>query len=378
MPEMPESSRGGSDTARGMPDAVNEIRQGVAGNPIPEALETPGSDPSNGAPSVGSALSTGDGFDPASSFDSASGLDLRPLGSDSANVPSLGATPLVPVETDGLVRVSRISGLSADCGVLPTVPGAVSRDSARLVRTKVDPIGHRNSVVACPVITGLQGESSPLINGAIHIFLSPGALMRQLGGPAGAQQQGLKVTRGRLLTLLDEGLKNGSECAGFWLYGLEEQMCFLPVAELEPLSETIETVLLLARASTGGISMERAVRELSSRMFFHTGGWGSGAAGVEPSMSEDEVAVSETIEPLQLFVSPVSLLKSGHIGQVATVSLAEVNEILGERAGVVVEPGMGYALSIPRELLPESESSQEKYSVIGSSKRRDPSDPAGT
>lgn len=37
-----------------------------------------------------------------------------------------------------------------------------------------------------------------------------------------------------------------------------------PVAELEPLSETIETVLLLARASTGGISMERAVRELSS------------------------------------------------------------------------------------------------------------------
>lgn len=115
-------------------------------------------------------------------------------------------------------------------------------------------------------------------------------------------------------------------------------------------------------------------------MFFHTemGRWGSGAAGVEPSMSEDEVAVSETIEPLQLFVSPVSLLKSGHIGQVATVSLAEVNEILGERAGVVVEPGMGYAL-IPRaKPLPESESSQEKYSVIGSSKRRDPSDPAGT
>lgn len=105
MPEMPESSRGGSDTARGMPDAVNEIRQGVAGNPIPEvSLETPGSDPSNGAPSVGSALSTGDGFDPASSFDSASGLDLRPLGSDSANVPSLGATPLVPVETDGLAK----------------------------------------------------------------------------------------------------------------------------------------------------------------------------------------------------------------------------------------------------------------------------------
>ena len=50
MPEMPESSRGGSDTARGMPDAVNEIRQGVAGNPIPEALETPGSDPSTVPP----------------------------------------------------------------------------------------------------------------------------------------------------------------------------------------------------------------------------------------------------------------------------------------------------------------------------------------
>ncbi|MFT3943828.1 MAG: hypothetical protein QM705_08400 [Ancrocorticia sp.] len=285
----------------------------------------------------------------AGAFDPASGLDLRPLGSDSASVPSLGATPLVPVESDRFVRTT--TPTTANCDVLPAVPTSVSRDSARSVRAKVDPIGHWDSVVACPVVTGPQGESSPLINGAIHIFLSPGALMRQLGGPAGAQQHGLTVTRGRLLTLLDEGLKSGLECAGFWLYGLEEQLCFLPVAELEPLAETIETVLFLARASTSGISAEQAVKELSGRTFFHTGGWGSSGA----------IAGASTLptDLLQLFVSPVSLLKSGHVGQVATVGLAEVGEILGERTGVVIEQGMGYALTIGRELLPEAEPAQE-------------------
>ena len=281
----------------------------------------------------------------AGAFDPGSGLDLRPLGSDSASAPSLGATPLVPVEMDQLVRTTT-APTTASCDVLPAVPASVSRDSARSVRAKVDPIGHWDGVVACPVVVGPQGESSPLINGAIHIFLNPGALMRQLGGPAGAQQQGLKVTRGRLLTLLDEGIKSGVECAGFWLYGVEEQPCFLPLAELEPLAETIETVLLLARASTGGISVEQAVKELSGRMFFHTDGWGSGGASAGVS--------AVPTDPLLLFVSPVSLLKSGHVGQVATVSLAEVGEILGGRAGVVVEQGRGYALSIPRELLPES------------------------
>lgn len=322
----------------------------------------------------------------AGAFDPSSGLDLRPLGSDSASAPSLGATPLVPVERDQLVRTTT-APTTVSCDVLSAVPASVSRDSARLVRTKLDPIGRWDGVVACPVVTGPQGESSPLINGAIHIFLNPGALMRQLGGPAGAGQHGLRVTRGRLLTLLDEGIKSGIECGGFWLYGLEEQPCFLPVAELKPLDETIETVLLLARASTGGISAEQAIKELSGRVFFHTDGWGSGGAsagvssvagtgstpiiettgskgvsvdtGVEdlsgsPAKSLDGTSISATIDPLQLFVSPVSLLKSGHVGQVATVSLAEVGEILGERAGVVVEPGMGYALSIPRELLPES------------------------
>ncbi len=305
-------------------------------------------------------------------FDPASGLDLRPLGSDSASAPSLGATPLVPMETDGLVSARAVANFSAEFAVLPAVPAAVSRDSARSVRTEVDPIGHWDNVVACPVVSGPQGDSSPLINGAIHIFLSPGALMRQLGGLAGAQHHGLKVTRGRLLTLLDEGITCGVECAGFWLYGLEEQPRFLPVAELEPLAETIAAVLLLARASTGAISVEQAVRELSGRTFFHNGGWGSGVAdtgGVNPGVADDVASPhgatdagdlsaggpSPNTEFLQLFVSPISLLKSGHIGQVATASFADVGEILGERAGVVVEPGMGYALTIARELLPESE-----------------------
>lgn len=329
MPEMPESSRGGSDVARGMLDAVNEVRQGGTGS-----------------------------LDPASSFDPASGLDLRPLGSDSASVPSLGATPLVSVEADEVVRTVVTASAVTVFSVLPSVPRSVSRDESRVVRTKLDPIGRWDGVVACPVVTGPQGESSPLINGAIHIFLNPGALMRQLGGPSGAQQHGLTVTRGRLLTLLDEGLKSGPECAGFWLYGLEEQPRFLPGAELEPLAETIETVLLLARASTGGISVDQAVKELSGRTFFHTGGWGSSGASAGVSAVPTDL--------LQLFVSPVSLLKSGHVGQVATVGLADVSEILGERAGVVIEQGMGYALTIPRELLPEAESAQENEPLVES------------
>ncbi len=397
MPEVFDSALVTPDPTAETPDAADEARSSVPSGVGPEAfgaidavpaanthapagkLDPVARDKPNFAVTLDlHPLGAGSDSDPVS------GLDLRPLGSDSASAPSLGATPLVPVGADEFVRTTTAPTASASCDVLPAVPTSVSRDESRAIRTKLDPIGHWDSVVACPVVVGSQGESSPLINGAIHIFLNPGALMRQLGGPAGAQKHGVKVTRGRLLTLLDEGLKSAPECAGFWLYGLVEQPCFLPVLELEPLAETIEIVLLLARASTGGISIEQAVQELTGRIFFHTDGWGSSAVATAGSIGpvsaaqttirngitadtgakdlsggssahKDGTSVSESSELLQLFVSPVSLLKSGHVGQVATVGLAEVGEILGGRAGVVVEKGMGCALTIPRELLLESD-----------------------
>ncbi len=316
--------------------------------------------------------------------DSASGLDLRPLGADSDSAPSIGATPLVPVETDQL-EASFSSGKSvgttsatgdrppgptpindagAHLSILPAVPSSISREAARKTRTELDPIGHWDAVVACPVLMGPQGESSPVLRGAIHLFLTPGSLMRRLEGPIGAARFGLKVTRGRLLTLLSEGLNAGAACTGFWIYGMEKDPRFLPSSDLEPLAETIETILLLARASTGGIALADAVTHLAKRTFFHLGGWNSETSELdtvsrqpavitEPHQTiPEESPGKENFRFLPLYVSPISLLKAGRLGQVATVRLDEISQALEGYDGVVVEPGTGYALTLSRAQLP--------------------------
>ncbi|MFT0848914.1 SseB family protein [Actinomycetaceae bacterium L2_0104] len=323
---------------------------------------------------------------------SASGPDLRPLGADSSTAPGLGATPLVPIETerivsgdDGAAPTAHPAGPerrpALDPGAdgpgveaaLPAVPVSMPREAARRVRTALDPLGHWDAVVACPVRMGPQGESSPLLRGALHIFLTPSSLMRQLGGPAGAERFSLKVTRGRLLTLLHQGLTSGPQCSGFWIYGMEDHPEFLPCGDLEPLAETIETVLLLARASTGGIALSEAVTSLSSRTFFHLGGWnteadeepgndskGSGepgndsqpdAAVARPQTNLETSISHDGFHMLPLYVSPVSLLKSGHVGQVATARLDEIAGMLEGYDGVVVEPGTGYSLVLSRDQL---------------------------
>ena len=294
----------------------------------------------------------------------ATGLDLRPLGADSDSAPGVGATPLVPLERDVAAGSYAHDNVGAWLSVLPAIPQSMSRDAARATRTALDPVGHWDAIVACPVRTGPQGESSPLLGGALHLFLTPGSLMRQIGGPSGAERVGLKVTRGRLLTLLAEGLNAGTACAGFWIHGMEDEPRFLPYSELEPLAETIDTVLLLARASTGGLSLADAVGSLSTRSFFRVGGWKadsteSGGEDLPSSAATDlgqsvrgSSSTQEEFRLLPLYVSPVSLLTSGHLGHVATVRLDEVAQVLEGYDGVVVEPGTGYALTLSRAQLP--------------------------
>lgn len=366
-----------------------------------------------------------------SSLGSNDGLDLRPLGADSESAPGIGATPLIPLETDRVVdpavgahpalRGSSVpavpepngstgarwsgnehhpvpdpsapgryaeefpasgfyrdgarqgdgaaasgSPLPNDFPALPALPATVSREAARATRMALDPTGHWDAVVACPVLEGPQGDSSPLVGGAIHLFLTPGALMRQLGGPRGAERIGLKVTRGRLLSLLEEGLNAGGACGGFWIHGMSDEPQFLPSSALEPLAETMETILVLARASTGGMSLSGAVSRLGSHSFFHLGGWKSDASETSDAQ-ESSVAIADpansaphgeagsgSFRLLPLFVSPVSLIASGHLGDVATVRLNEVVGAMDGYDGVVVEPGAGYSLTLTRAQLLEA------------------------
>lgn len=234
--------------------------------------------------------------------------------------------------------------------ILPPPPAVIDTDRGREVRTLLNPLEKWDAVVGCVSAhtqrSESEGSGSAVVNGCTYIFLTPQAMVAALGRPDSLNEFGLGVRKGRLLTLLADGLAGGA-CSGFWIFGLDgmAEPQFLPADDLLPMADVMQSILVLARAATGAIDTGRVMNVLGDHSFYHGGGWLKGS-----DSSESDQKVSEG-EFFPLFLSPVSLLRSGQIGQVATTKLDEAADAAQGWAGIVIEPGAGYALHIPVEQL---------------------------
>lgn len=245
----------------------------------------------------------------------------------------------------GATEVSEAQTNPAWASILPPAPSTIDTDRGRTVRIQLDPVGKWDSVVAC-VAGGGPDKPTQIIGHCSYIFLTPESLTATLGRPDMLGRFGLSMRRARLLTLLIDGLEAQSACSGFWIFGLPNAQGpqFLPCSDLMPMADLLETILTLARAMSGTAESGQILSALSDRRFYHGGGWEGGVASTSNNADQKEY--------FPLYLSPVSLVKSGVIGQVATVRLSEVGPMLGEYSGVIIEPDAGYALVIPKDQLP--------------------------
>ena len=244
--------------------------------------------------------------------------DLRPLGSGGEGASPLDSTPLIPLDS-GIIQGGGRESNDSSHSLLPLPPAYVDPAAARRLRNRLDPVGHWDAVVACATPVG---SSSPLVDGAVHVFLNSGSLVRQ-------RTPGLEIHKARLVSLLNDGL--GASCTGFWLYGLTRSPEFLPAQDLAPMAETLSVIVTLAKAASGSLTPDEALTQLLPCSFFYD----ATSAGPEAWVP--------------LFVSPVHLLQSGHAGNTAMASLEELvnNPEEPALAGFVIEPGAGYSLTIP-------------------------------
>ncbi len=245
--------------------------------------------------------------------------------------------------------------------VLPAVPGAdfstiprksltVLAGEGRTVRQRLDLVGNWDRVVACATYEESPGQIIRLLNGVAYIFLTPQALAAALPNPAAV---GIRMTKVRLLTLLSESLET-SDFIGTWIFGLsEERPYFLPKADLEPMGELLNSLLVLARAHAGVLSPAQAYEELRDRSFFCAGAWDS---------HEGEQ------HHFPLYLSPLHLIHAGGSGNVSTLKLREAAALLatdkglvdshgsqseigeGRGGALVVEPTQPYALYLPYDV----------------------------
>ncbi|MCF2706104.1 hypothetical protein I6E29_02325 [Arcanobacterium haemolyticum] len=233
----------------------------------------------------------------------------------------------------------------------------IDTDAGRGVRLRLDPIGQWDRVVACATVLDERGEYTNLLAGCAHVFLTPQALASALPEPAAAQ---VRMTKGRLLTILSESLAE-PDFRGVWIYGLPgaSKPEYLPVADLAPMEEILATMLTMARTRAGQIPREQALAALAERGFFYKGAWDSSSFSSRDDERGDDVPHdgADTIlvdgkHLVPLYLSPVNLMRSGTVGNVATIRLSDCPAILGAADGCVIEPSAAYGIVISRDELP--------------------------
>ena len=251
--------------------------------------------------------------------------------------------------------------------VLPSLAGAPESafdlDRAARVLARLAPVDRWDAVVVSAQVP-VGGKPSSIVPGTasgvpgcMYLFLNEAAVQAVFGANprAGAASVNVELKTGRLVSLLREGVEAGENCGGFLIYGMADGPAragvpaFLPVKALAPIDQTLEAILVLARARNGQLPEGAVVQALGARTFFYSGAW----------LAEGEALAAVELDgapSVPLFLSPKTLLKAAakgvggvSVGAGANLATITLNDALGRvpaGARIVIEPGAGYSVPL--------------------------------